>query len=50
MTIIIIIVIKINYYNYEDLISLENVVCMYNILGSELWESKFDGCFAWLKE
>ena len=31
--------------DYEDFESLENVKISSYVLGSELWESKFDGCF-----
>ena len=33
---------------YEDFESLENVISY--VLGSELWESKFDGLLALVKE
>ena len=35
---------------YEDLESLENVEKSSYVLGSELWESKFDGLLALVKE
>ena len=36
-----------DYENYE---SLENVEKSFYVLGSELWESKFDGLFGLIKE
>ena len=35
--------------DYEDFESLENVKISSYVLGSELWESKFDGCLPWLR-
>ena len=35
--------------DYEDFESLENVEEWSYVLGSELWESKFDGLLAWLR-
>ena len=35
---------------YEDFESLENVEKSSYVLGSELWESKFDGLLALVKE
>ena len=35
--------------DYEDFESLENVEKSSNVLGSELWESKFDGLLALVK-
>ena len=35
---------------YEDSESLENVEKLSYVLGSELWESKFDGLLALVKE
>ena len=40
-----------NTYNYyEDFESLENVEKSSYVLGSELWESKFNGLLALVKE
>ena len=36
--------------DYEDFESLENVEKLSYVLGSELWESKFDGLLALIKE
>ena len=36
--------------DYEDFVSLENVEKSSYVLGSELWESKFDGLLALVKE
>ena len=36
--------------DYEDFESLENVEKSSYVLGSELWESKFDGLLALVKE
>ena len=36
--------------DYEDFESLENVEKSSYVLGSELWESKFDGLLAFIKE
>ena len=36
--------------DYEDFESLENVEISSYVLGSELWESKFDGLLALVKE
>ena len=36
--------------DYEDFESLENVEKSSYVLGSELWESRFDGLFALVKE
>ena len=36
--------------DYEDFESLENVEKSSYVLGSELWESKFDGLLAFVKE
>ena len=35
--------------DYEDFESLENVEKTSYVLGSELWESKFDGLLPWLR-
>ena len=37
-------------YNYEDFESLENVEKSSYVLGSELWESRFDGVLGLVKE
>ena len=36
--------------DYEDFESLDNVVKLSYVLGSELWESKFDGLLDLVKE
>ena len=36
--------------DYEDFVSLENVEKSSYVLGSELWESRFDGLLALVKE
>ena len=36
--------------DYEDFVSLENAEKSSYVLGSELWESKFDGLLALFKE
>ena len=35
---------------YEDFESLDNVEKLFYVLGSELWESKFDGLLSLVKE
>ena len=35
--------------DYEDFESLDNVEKSSYVLGSELWEGKFDDCLAWLR-
>ena len=38
------------YYRYEDFKSLDKVEKSSSVLGSELWESKFDGLLSLVKE
>ena len=36
--------------DYEDFESLDNIEKLSYVLGSELWESKFDGLLSFVKE